>query len=408
MAGMYPNNETLELFGETVSWPGIDEDGKFTNGSFSDPAVRPSFIPAETINLILDNISGLLRALNKTPNNQSPDQLALAVEDALKQKAPMNVTLADEDEANTLPAISSTPIASLLQTVRNFLKWLVNKKADINNPTFTGIVLGPTPDEDDDPKSLATIEYVNSRIERQYVEKDYPIGIGYEQGPNDPSPSELGLPGVWERWNARAEVYGLSASIPNYANYNTGASFAANAYALYHLDGDNYSLFQAKTALANVPAQLNQVSWNAYEPDLRIERRFIQPGPEGWAEADLPIGYRLTSGEYAGMYITEIIVRGGKFPSFAGGNRPPFISGGVAGDAIRNVSGSLGRTLLIKSSGETVTPPFLNFGDYETNIGSGVTSFRCHPAVLDLSIAVPTGAENSPRTLSVQYWRRVA
>jgi len=87
MSGIYPDNENLELFGETVSWPGVDENGKFTNGSFSDPAVRPSFIPAETINLILDNISELLFAFGKIPNNQSSDQLASAVITAIDAEA---------------------------------------------------------------------------------------------------------------------------------------------------------------------------------------------------------------------------------------------------------------------------------------------------------------------------------
>jgi microcystin-dependent protein len=86
MAGMYPDNETLEVFGKTVSWPGVDKNGKFTNGSFSDPAVRPSFIPAQTVNLILDNLSELLSALGKTPNNESSDQLASAIIGALEEK----------------------------------------------------------------------------------------------------------------------------------------------------------------------------------------------------------------------------------------------------------------------------------------------------------------------------------
>jgi hypothetical protein len=41
---MYPNNQTIEIFGEEVQWPGVDESGKFTNGSFTDPMVKPSFI----------------------------------------------------------------------------------------------------------------------------------------------------------------------------------------------------------------------------------------------------------------------------------------------------------------------------------------------------------------------------
>ena len=76
MAGMYPKNEEITIFGEKVQWPGVDASGKFTNGSFDDPLIKPSFIPAETINLILDNLSGLITKLGGTPNNTSAAQLA--------------------------------------------------------------------------------------------------------------------------------------------------------------------------------------------------------------------------------------------------------------------------------------------------------------------------------------------
>jgi hypothetical protein len=80
MAGMYPADEILSIFGEQVQWPGLDpESGKFTNGSFTDPLVKPSFIPAETVNLILDNLAGLITALGGTPDNASTDQLKNAV-----------------------------------------------------------------------------------------------------------------------------------------------------------------------------------------------------------------------------------------------------------------------------------------------------------------------------------------
>jgi hypothetical protein len=80
MAGMYPADEILSIFGEQVQWPGLDPgSGKFTNGSFTDPLVKPSFIPAETVNLILDNLAGLITALGGTPDNASEDQLKNAV-----------------------------------------------------------------------------------------------------------------------------------------------------------------------------------------------------------------------------------------------------------------------------------------------------------------------------------------
>jgi hypothetical protein len=76
MGGMYPNNQDIEIFGEQVSWPGVDGNGKFTNGSFSDPMVKPSFIPAETINLLLDNLTALIAKCGGTPNATGGGQLA--------------------------------------------------------------------------------------------------------------------------------------------------------------------------------------------------------------------------------------------------------------------------------------------------------------------------------------------
>jgi hypothetical protein len=42
------------------------------------------------------------------------------------------------------------------------------------------------------------------------------------------------------------------------------------------------------------------------------------------------------------MYVGEIIVPGGKYPSAEGGFRPAFDSGGAQRDAIRNIRGEVG------------------------------------------------------------------
>ncbi len=76
MAGMYPDNKEITIYGKKVQWPGVDKNGKFTNGSFSDPHEPPSFIPAGTINLILDNLSELITKLGGKPDNTSVTQLA--------------------------------------------------------------------------------------------------------------------------------------------------------------------------------------------------------------------------------------------------------------------------------------------------------------------------------------------
>ncbi|WP_231849804.1 phage tail protein [Brachyspira pilosicoli] len=62
----------------------MDSNGKFTNGSFNDPKVPASFIPAETMNLILDNLNNLIKAFGLEPNNTSETQLKEAIENKLK------------------------------------------------------------------------------------------------------------------------------------------------------------------------------------------------------------------------------------------------------------------------------------------------------------------------------------
>jgi hypothetical protein len=76
MAKMYPNDQSLEIFGEQVLWPGLGEDGKFTNGSFENPSIKPSFIPAQTINLILDNLGAIVEKCGGTPDAVTPNQIA--------------------------------------------------------------------------------------------------------------------------------------------------------------------------------------------------------------------------------------------------------------------------------------------------------------------------------------------
>jgi hypothetical protein len=78
---MYPDNKTVTIFDKEVFWPGLDpETGKFTNGAVKNGAViPPSFIPAETINLLLDNFSELIKSLGREPDNHGTHQAADAV-----------------------------------------------------------------------------------------------------------------------------------------------------------------------------------------------------------------------------------------------------------------------------------------------------------------------------------------
>ena len=75
---LYPNEEEITMFGEKIKYPGL-KDGKFTNGSFSDPKQLASFIPAETLNLILDNLGEAIKSVGLEPNNTDIDQLAKVI-----------------------------------------------------------------------------------------------------------------------------------------------------------------------------------------------------------------------------------------------------------------------------------------------------------------------------------------
>ena len=76
---LYPKDQEITVFGENIKYPNMGEDGKFTNGSFSDPKIKPSFIPAETINLILDNLENVIKEAGIESNNQDANQLINAV-----------------------------------------------------------------------------------------------------------------------------------------------------------------------------------------------------------------------------------------------------------------------------------------------------------------------------------------
>ena len=87
----------------------------------------------------------------------------------------------------------------------------------------------------------------------------------------------------------------------------------------------------------------------------------------------------------------------------------PFVSGGVAEDVIREVTGDINTgerhplswsatgALSVESGG--IGYPILIYDPITTAAGF---------IRMKLSRVVPTGPENSPRTLSVLYWRRVA
>jgi hypothetical protein len=323
MAGLYPDDQTISLFGKEVRWPRLDPSThKFTSGSFSDPLDEPSFIPAETVNLILDNLQNLIAGMGQTPDNHDPNQLFKAMSDFY-----------------------------------------------------------------------------------------FPVGKMITQYPDEPSPIEAGLPGVWEIWSDRSILYGVSADPPpDFVDYYTLAGNSIPAgntpVVCYHQKGGSWKLYQfiAQTAAYTVPPEIEPVKWACLPPDVIDER-----GKCGNAltDDDYEIGNTITSGAHAGMYITGIIVPGGGFWSIEGGFRPTFISGGVQEDQIRDIKGTL-NSLIAYVMAETTGALSWENSFSSPIIFSGANPQRGAVVTLDASRVVNTGPDFSPGNLSTRLWRRVS
>ena len=116
---LYPTEEEITMFGEKMKYPGL-KDGKFTNGSFSDPKQLASFIPAETLNLILDNLGEAIKSVGLEPNNTDIDQLA-----------------------KVISKVENNPVLS--ERIENAIN-LSNNEVDYVTPDENGIVYSQTAD----------------------------------------------------------------------------------------------------------------------------------------------------------------------------------------------------------------------------------------------------------------------
>jgi hypothetical protein len=333
MAGLYPNDHTVNIFGTDVVWPGLDpQTNKFTNGDFSNPLVKPSFIPAETINLIVDNLESFIQGLGLIPNNHDTDQLLKALQ----------------------------------------IKY-------------------------------GTTDSINDLY--------FPVGASYIQRLNDPTPLERGLPGTWELWNARADGYGLSSTaLPGHTTYTPGANYAVNSWVKYHIAGDDYRLFKAKIAIANAPQFLDPVNWDPFMPGVIVERRKLQ----GWTDDDFTIGNMVSAGQYANWYVCEVIVPGGKFDSFSGGHRPPFVSGGIQGDRSRPIIGTVYQTNASAGGFADFSPGAIAGAFYNYQVPGGQGKYAAPSSTttaglgIDSGRIVPIGPDVAGINLSRIIWRRIS
>ncbi|MCL2374136.1 MAG: hypothetical protein FWC65_02725 [Treponema sp.] len=194
MAGMYPDNETISLFGEEISWPGIDPDtGKFTNGDFSNPLKRPSCIPAETINLILDNLAGLITGLGGEPDNSGADQLKNAVLSHINGRASTALPLMDGG--------ASTGAAA--QFARGDHRHPTDTtRAPLASPALTGAPTAPTAAANNNSAQIATTAYADRA--------GHPAGSCYIQFPIS---GRSDLDGMFPANEAPAALFGGTWSL---------------------------------------------------------------------------------------------------------------------------------------------------------------------------------------------------
>jgi hypothetical protein len=251
------------------------------------------------------------------------------------------------------------------------------------------------------------------------VKTDKLVGDFLEQKPAERSPLEKRLEGTWVKWSDRAIMYGISsAAPPAYVDYYTlaGTNIATGAtpIVLYHLAGDDYRLFKfkASTAAYAVPGDFDPVKWDYLAPntiDIRESCQKLTTRVDGTitVTADLQIGAQIAAGSYAGKYITEVIVPGGKFTGIEGGNRPIFVSGGVQPSRIRNISAGIENGFIRQSGQQDVvlTGAFIpipaSYAAATPLVSVGIQGF-------DASLVVTTGPDVAGTNLSKRLWRRVS
>jgi hypothetical protein len=251
------------------------------------------------------------------------------------------------------------------------------------------------------------------------VKTDIHVGDIIEQLPGAKSPIDKRYEGIYEKWSDRAIQYGISSAPPPsfvdyYAFRQQSPTIVANQRPVvcYHVPGSQWQLFRFKgeSVAYTVPEELDPIKWDQIQPDERVDREACQKLAEKdpvtgeiHSTKDFAIGDLITEGPHAGKYITEVIVLGGTFPSVEGGFRPAF-GNGVQPDMMRNFTGELiSPTSKLSGSGVFKSVFMLILGANPNATGNYEAG-----AVFDPSLAVPTGNENSPRTITTRWLRRIA
>jgi hypothetical protein len=319
-----------------------------------------------------------------------------------------------EDSFETPNLCGFSPRVSVAEQEENVYRLLIETSEDsFETPNLCGFTPGISVYEDtNDAYRLQITTASGSFITPNLRDVKCRIGDYYIQYPDMPAPLEADppYPGVWDIWSHRAVMYGLSqAAPPSFVDYYTlvGTSIAAGATPVvcYHKTGNDFRLYQfiARTSGYTVPAELDPVRWTYLQPGIVDER---QKCANALTSEDYEIGQQVETGSYQGMYVTEVIVPGGKFWSVEGGFRPPFVSGGRQDDRIRNMEGNIYYVSYPQEKGGVADGVFAVSTVPASGASSGgVASYTYN---FKASRVVRTGDDNAPTNISTRFWRRVA
>jgi hypothetical protein len=262
-------------------------------------------------------------------------------------------------------------------------------------PDITGLTMVSDYDDGDLSYIFKTGEQAMRKITfgdiaRAQFNLEHPVGSTFTQEPWDLSPADRNWPGNWVNWSFRAWEYCLSQTAPSSGFI---ADWKQKRHDIWNLNTDGTVATQGTKKYA-IPSDY-----------VRVVRQVIHNGI--WDDGDLEEGGQVQGGAYDGWYVWQVLAPAGIFPSVeddgytGGGFRPPFISGGVAPDHIRDIvgtdpndGGSKGSSGPFRVTSTSNTRPT---GMYT---GVGRSEFIA-------SYAVPTGPQNSPVTASVRIWRRL-
>jgi hypothetical protein len=259
-------------------------------------------------------------------------------------------------------------------------------------------------DDPVNPKDVTNMRWVKDYISNQY----FHVGKMIEQYPDEPSPVEKGWPGSWAIWSARAVLYGLSTSAPPasvdyYSLVDTSIAAGSTPVVNYHKAGDDFRLYKfiSRTSAYTVPAELDPLKWTYLAPEVIVERTKCG---NALTQTDRKIGQTVASGTYAGRYVTEVIVPGGKFAGVEGGFRPTFISGGAQQDTIRDIWGNYASP----ADGFPVDGAFTVGTTGTQNYSSALASVIVGKIGFSAARVVKTGPQVQPVHFSTRIWRRTS